>query len=125
MASSDPISKRRLSRHKRALRVRRHLRACGDRPRLVVNKSNKHIYVQIIDDEKAHTVVGLGTMSKEFHNTPLSTKSMDAARELGKRVAEAAIAKGIKKVMFDRGCFHYHGLVRQVSEAAREGGLEF
>ncbi|AEX85280.1 50S ribosomal protein L18 [Marinitoga sp. 1135] len=110
-------------RRKRHLRVRRKVFGTPERPRMVVFKSNKHIYVQIIDDTKGHTLAAASTLDKELNLE--KTWNIDAAKEVGKLVAKRAKEKGIAKVAFDRGGFKYHGKVKALADAAREAGLEF
>lgn len=104
-------------------RVRKKVRGTSDRPRLCVYRSNKHIYSQIINDEEGVTLVAASTLDKEFDLSKTSNK--EAARRVGKLVAQRALAKKIKKVVFDRNGFLYHGRVKELAEGAREGGLEF
>jgi len=92
-----------------------------NRPRLCVSKSNKHLFLQIIDDIKGVTLVSIHDKEVKSGNK----KIMEVAHELGKKIAEKAIAEKIKKVVFDRGKFTYHGIIKAVAEGAREGGLEF
>ena len=102
-------------------RIRRKLAGTEVRPRLNVYRSLNHIYAQVIDDQKGETLVSASTLA-------LTTKTggnVAAAKEIGKAVAEAAVKQGIKKVVFDRGCFLYHGRIKALADAAREGGLEF
>ena len=108
----------RLVRHQR---IRQHLSGTPARPRLNVFRSARHTYAQVIDDAAGHTLAAAG--SREL---PIGTYAKtDAAREVGKLLAERAKAKGIKQVVFDRGGFLYHGRVRALAEGAREEGLEF
>jgi large subunit ribosomal protein L18 len=105
---------------RRRRRVRTALKArAGGRPRLSVHRSGRHIYAQIIDDTKGHTVAAASTLgSKGGSNT-------DAAAKVGKSLAEAAKKAGVTSVVFDRGGFLFHGRVKALADAAREGGLEF
>lgn len=112
-------------RRKRALRVRKHLRGTTAKPRLCVVKSNNHIQAQIIDDEKGVTLVGIATFSKQFRDTEFNRKSKAAARKIGEYLAEAAKSKNIKEVIFDRGPSKYHGVLAELADAARAGGLQF
>lgn len=112
-------------RYKRALRVRKHLRGTSDKPRLCVVKSNKHIQVQLINDEAGTTLGGTATFAKEFQDTDFGKKNKASARKLGERIAEIAKSKNIKEVVFDRGPFKYHGILAELAEAARAGGLQF
>jgi len=109
---------------RRRQRVRTTLRArAGGRPRLSVHRSSRHIYVQLIDDAKGHTVAAASSMEKAFGGK--SGATVAAAAEIGKLIAERAIAAGVTRVVFDRGGSLYHGRVRALAEAAREGGLDF
>jgi len=106
---------------KRRQRVRTQLRArAGGRPRLSVHRSGRHIYAQVIDDANGHTVAAASTLGKDG-----SGAGVTAAAEVGKAVAEAARAAGITTVVFDRGGFLFHGRIKALADAAREGGLEF
>lgn len=109
---------------KRRQRVRSKLRAqVANRPRLSVHRTGRHIYAQIIDDTKGVTVASASTLDKAVKAKNGSTS--DAAADVGKRVAEAAKKAGVTSVVFDRGGFLFHGRVKALAEAAREGGLEF
>lgn len=112
-------------RGKRAQRVRKHLRGTSSKPRLCVVKSNCHIQAQLIDDEAGHTLGGTATFAKEFRNTEFNRKNKASARKLGEQIAEIAKSKNIKEVVFDRGPFKYHGVLAELANAAREGGLQF
>ena len=117
-----------MSSHKFAARKRRHQRlrkrvvGTAERPRLAVYRSNKHIYAQIIDDDKGVTLVSASTQENGFEG---NTGNKAAARIVGKRIAEKALEKGITEVVFDRGGYIYHGRVSELAEGAREGGLKF
>ncbi|MCD7885763.1 MAG: 50S ribosomal protein L18 [Lachnospiraceae bacterium] len=112
----------RLNKHKR---IRNRFSGTAERPRLAVFRSNKHMYVQIIDDTVGHTLVSASTLQKEISSELEQTDTVDAAAYLGKVIAERALEKGIKEVVFDRGGFIYQGKVKALAEAAREAGLEF
>ena len=118
---------RRIGRERRRKRVRQVVTGGGDRPRLSVFRSLKHIYAQLIDDERGVTLVTASTLT-EAVQTELAngghTKT-DASKAVGKVLARLALEKGIKKVRFDRGGYLYHGRVEALAQAAREGGLEF
>ena len=106
--------------------VRRNVkRAAHGRPRLSVFRSSKHIYAQLIDDAKGLTVVAASSMEKAMREQAKTGANIDAAKAVGKLVAQRAIEKGIKDVVFDRGAYLYHGRVKALADAAREGGLEF
>ena len=109
----------RLKRHKR---VRGKISGTPERPRLAVYRSNAHISAQIIDDVNGVTLAAANTTEKEFENYG---GNKEAARAIGKKVAERALAKGIETVVFDRGGYLYHGRVQALAEAARENGLKF
>jgi large subunit ribosomal protein L18 len=119
------LKKRAATRTRRALRVKKKARGDGERLRLAVFKSNRHLYAQLIDDVKGVTLFGLGTMSQEFQGGAFAKKSKAAAKEIGMRIAQFARGEQLAKVVFDRGRFKFHGLVAAVAEGAREGGLEF
>jgi len=111
---------------RRKQRVRRSIRARAyGRPRLSVFRSSKQIYAQIIDDEQGVTVVAASSMEKANRESLKSGANIDAANVVGKLLAERAVAKGIKTVVFDRGAYMYHGRVKALAEGAREGGLDF
>ncbi len=110
-------------RELRHQRLRKHVSGTTERPRLAVFGSLKHIYAQIIDDVKGCTVVSASTMDKDF---AIAAKgNIEAAKEVGKRIAERALAKGVDTVVFDRGGHIYHGRVQALADAAREAGLKF
>ena len=113
---------RKEQRVRRHLRVRTKISGTAERPRLCVYRSNNNLYVQVIDDVKATTLVSASTLDKEI-KTKHSNK--EAAKELGALIAKRALEKDIKTVVFDRGGYIYHGVVKELAEAAREGGLEF
>ncbi|MGA2892033.1 MAG: 50S ribosomal protein L18 [Xanthobacteraceae bacterium] len=107
-------------------RVRGALRqAAGERKRLSVYRSSKHIYAQVIDDDQGVTVVAASSIEKTTRESLKTGASVDAAKAVGKLIAERAKEKGIKDVVFDRGSYLYHGRVKALAEAAREGGLNF
>ena len=109
---------------KRRQRVRTALRAKGgSRPRLSIHRSGRHIYAQVIDDAQGRTVASASSLDKDVRGTTGATA--EAAANVGKRVAERASAAGVTRVVFDRGGFLFHGRVKALADAAREGGLEF
>jgi large subunit ribosomal protein L18 len=111
---------------KRAQRIRRQIKkVAGDRPRLSVHRTSKNIYVQVIDDAKGHTIAAASTLEKDFKAGKKTGADSAAAAAVGKLVAERAIKAGVKDVVFDRGAYIYHGRVKALAEAAREGGLNF
>ena len=109
-------------RIKRHNRVRGKISGTAERPRLCVFRSEKNIYAQIIDDVAGKTLVSASSVEKDFEG---SGSNKEAARKVGKTVAERAVAKGIEDVVFDRGGYIYHGRVQELAEGAREGGLKF
>ena len=119
MVSKADKNVARLRRHKR---VRGKISGTPERPRLDVFRSNMHIYAQIIDDVNGKTLVSASSLEKDFEGFG---GNKEAARKVGKLVAERAKAKGIDTVVFDRGGYIYHGRVAELAEGAREGGLEF
>ncbi|HIC92806.1 MAG TPA: 50S ribosomal protein L18 [Anaerolineae bacterium] len=117
--------KRRLARLRRHRRVRKKVVGTPERPRLSVFRSLKHIYAQIIDDSRGHTLVAASTLDPQLRGQLDGLTKTEQARLVGKLLAERALARGVKKVAFDRGGYKYHGRVKALAEAAREGGLEF
>ncbi len=116
----------RQSINKRALRVRRQVKkVAGDRLRLSVHRSSKHIYAQVIDDTKGHTVAAASSLDKDLKPSLKTGADVAAAAAVGKLVAERAAKAGVKEVVFDRGPYIYHGRVKALADAAREGGLSF
>ncbi len=113
---------RKMERNRRHLRVRTKISGTAERPRLCVYRSNTNLYVQIIDDVAANTIVSCSTLDKDI-KTKHANK--EAAKEIGTMIAKKALEKNIKSVVFDRGGYIYHGVVKELAEAAREGGLEF
>lgn len=110
------------ARVRRHLRIRKKLSGTAERPRLSVFRSERNIYAQIIDDVAQVTLVAASTIDKDFNGVG-SNKA--AAKEVGKLIAQRAIEKGIKSVVFDRGGHIYHGRIQELAEGAREAGLEF
>jgi large subunit ribosomal protein L18 len=113
--------RRKNARTKRVMRVRKSLHGTAVRPRLTVSKTNAHIYVQLIDDDKGITLAGFGTQSKGAK----AAKSKDSARSIGKQIAELAKSRGVNTVLFDRGRYKFHGIVAELAASAREAGLQF
>jgi large subunit ribosomal protein L18 len=111
---------------RRTAKVRRNIRrAAGERARLSVFRSSKHIYAQVIDDEKGETVAAASSLEKDLRGNLKTGANKDAAKAVGKLIAERAAAKGVKDVVFDRGGYLYHGRIKALADAAREGGLNF
>ena len=113
---------RKAERQRRHKRVRTKISGTTECPRLAVCRTNKNIIAQIIDDTKGETLVYVSTMDKSIKT---KKANVEAATEVGKAIAEKALKKNIKTVVFDRGGFIYHGVVKALAEAAREGGLDF
>ena len=113
---------RKMERARRHARVRRKISGTAERPRLCVYRSNTNLYVQVIDDVAGNTLVSASTLDKEV-KTKYSNK--EAAKEVGALIAKRALEKNIKDVVFDRGGYIYHGVVKELAEAARNGGLNF
>lgn len=112
-------------RGKRALRVRKNIHGTATRPRLCVVKTNKHIQVQLIDDDNHVTICSKATFSKDLRNTEFTRKNKSSAAKLGEEIAKIAQEKNIKEIVFDRGPFKYHGILAALAEAARSAGLQF
>ncbi|TPI32745.1 50S ribosomal protein L18 [Mesorhizobium sp. B3-1-9] len=111
---------------RRAQRVRRQLKkVAGERPRLSVHRTSKNIYVQVIDDANGHTLAAASTLEKDLKGSLKTGADTSAAAAVGKLIAERATKAGVKEVVFDRGPYIYHGRVKALAEAAREGGLSF
>ena len=113
------------SRARRHRRIRARVSGSGERPRLNIFRSNKHIYAQVIDDTTGRTLVEASTLDKEFKDLSESGSTVAAAEKVGSMVARRAIEKGVSAVVFDRGGYLYHGRVQALADAAREAGLEF
>lgn len=113
---------RKLERTRRHARVRTKVSGTAERPRLCVFRSNSHLYAQIIDDVAGITLVAASTLDKEVKT---KKSNIEAAKEVGALIAKKAAEKNIKTVVYDRGGYIFHGVVKALAEAAREGGLEF
>lgn len=117
--------------HRSVMRIRRHRRVRkrvvgnSERPRLNVFRSLKHIYAQVIDDSQGHTLVAASTLDPELRTRVQGLTKVEQAKLVGEALAERALAHGLKRVVFDRGGYRYHGRVKALTEAARTGGLEF
>jgi len=122
MANTSP---RLVARLKRKKRIRKNIFGHQERPRLSVFRTAKHIYAQIIDDTKGTTLVAASTLDKEYKDTPVEGKKQDVAKAVGNLLGKRAMDKGIRKVVFDRNGFLFHGRVKALSDGAREAGLEF
>jgi len=116
---------RRLARIRRHARVRKHVSGTSERPRLDVFRSLRHIAAQIIDDTQGRTLVAASTTEAEIRGRVAGMKKSEQARIVGEILAQRAVARGIKQVVFDRGGYMYHGRVKSLADGARAAGLEF
>lgn len=121
----NPVDRRRADRIRRHQRVRKKVLGTTERPRLSVFRSHQHIYAQIIDDLKGHTLVAASTVEADFPKADQYYGNIEAAQKIGARIAKKALEKGIDTVVFDRGGNRYHGRIAALAEAAREQGLNF
>ena len=117
------LKRRKIARRARVFRVRKKLQGTADKPRLTVSKTNAHIYAQLIDDHKGHTLASASTLEADFSDKVGNT--IEGAKQIGQLIAKRALAKSISQVVFDRGGYIYHGRVQACADAAREGGLKF
>jgi len=117
------------TKKRRQLRRRRHVRSkivgTAERPRLTVHRTSKHVYVQLIDDINAVTLAAASSRGKDIRTGLPYGGNIKGSQAIGKKIAEVALAKGIKLAAFDRGHFRYHGRIKALADAAREGGLQF
>ena len=120
MSSTKELHGRRTTRVRHQLRQRN-----SGRPRLSVFRSSKHIYAQIVDDAQGRTLAAASTLEKTLRESLKTGADVTAAKEIGKLIAERAVAAGIEEIVFDRGGYRYHGRVKALAEAAREAGLKF
>ncbi|MEN9975018.1 MAG: ribosomal protein [Verrucomicrobiota bacterium] len=116
------ITNRKSIRRRIHNRIRRKVTGTAARPRLAVHYSNQHIYAQVIDDALGRTLVSASTLDKSFEN---ASSNIDSARNVGRLLAERAQGSNISSVVFDRGGHLYHGKIKALADAAREGGLQF
>lgn len=114
---------RRESRLRRHRRVRKKIHGTAERPRLAVHRTNKHFNMQLIDDDRGHTIAAASSVETDLRSASGST--VDAAAKVGQLIAQRAKAQGVSAVVFDRGGFAYHGRVAAAAQAARDAGLEF
>ncbi len=116
-------------RKQRRIRIKRRyrdaVRGSANRPRLTVFRSLRHLYAQVIDDDRGVTLVSASTLDKETAGNLSSTGNIDAGKRLGEVIAERAKGEGVESVVFDRGGFKYHGVIRAIADGAREAGLKF
>ena len=121
----NQIIRKQKLRSNRQMRVRKLMQGTAAKPRLSVHKSNNHLQVQLIDDDHGVTLGMIAMFSKEFRNTEFAKKSKASAKILGQRIAEIAKEKNVNEVIFDHDCFKYHGILAELADAARAGGLQF
>ena len=115
-----------LKRRKRIkMRIRKNVFGTGDCPRMTVFRSNREMYVQLIDDLNGKTLIAASSLSKKDEEKPAAVNKTEQAKQVGKLIAEKSLEKGIKSVVFDRNGYLYHGRVKALADAAREGGLKF
>ncbi len=119
------MNTREIARQKRKIRIRKKIFGTEARPRLSVFRSAKHIYAQLVVDSNGSTIVAASTVSPEIRNEIATLKKSDAARKVGELIGRKAAEKNIRRVVFDRNGFLYHGRVKALAEGARESGLEF
>jgi len=124
MKKSTQLIEKARRRQRRRFRLRKVVSGTPERPRLVVHRSLRNIEVQVVDDVAGRSLVGLSTLAKELREREFANR-IELGREVGRQVAARARQQGIEKVVFDRGGFLYHGIVKAVAEGAREGGLKF
>ena len=114
-----------VARRRRHIRITKELRGTKARPRLVVFRSKKHIYMQLVDDETHKVLAGFSSLSMCFKEKDIRSGNCHGAKELGRIIAQKVLALGMDKVCFDRAGYRYHGRVKALAEGAREGGLKF
>jgi large subunit ribosomal protein L18 len=112
-------------RERRKFRIRNKISGSGERPRLTVFRSARHIYAQVVDDVDGRTIAAASTLSRDLKGTLDSDTKMDAAKKVGALVAKICLEKKVEKVVFDRNGYLYHGRVKALADAAREAGLNF
>ncbi len=118
-------NRRQSARRRRHRHVRKRVVGSPERPRLAVYRSNRHIYAQVIDDERGVTLASASSLENEMRGELKTGANKDAAAAVGKRVAERAVAAGVSEVVFDRGGYRFHGRLKALADAAREAGLSF
>jgi large subunit ribosomal protein L18 len=114
-----------VARQRRHERIRRHVQGTAERPRLNVFRSLQHVYAQVIDDERGYTLASASTIDPDLREQLDGLNKSQQAARVGQLVAQRALAQGLKKVVFDRGGYPYHGRIKALADGAREGGLEF
>jgi large subunit ribosomal protein L18 len=121
----DKAKEKRLARQRRHKRVRKHVAGTPERPRLCVYRSLQHIYVQVVDDTRGHTLAAASTLDAGVQADLSDKDKTSQAAVVGEVIAKRAQEAGVERVVFDRGGYKYHGRVKSLAEAARKGGLEF
>ena len=116
---------RKVIRHRIHTRIRKRVSGTAERPRLAVHFSGRHVYAQVIDDDAGRTLAAAGTTEEALASKGKAAANLASAQKIGKAVAERLLAKNVDKVVFDRGGTQYHGKVKALADAAREGGLKF
>jgi len=119
------VKDRKEGRARRHRRIRKKVFGLSERLRLSVYRSLNHIYAQIVDDFRGYTVVSASSLDQEFKDKKSHKGNIETARQIGELIAKRALGKGIKKVVFDRSGYLYHGIIKALADAAREAGLEF
>jgi large subunit ribosomal protein L18 len=123
--SATALIKKNEQRARRQKRVRAKMSGTPERPRLSVFRSSQHIYAQVIDDESGKTLAAASTLTKDVRSAVAEVNKTEAAKKVGETIAKACLAQGVKKVVFDRGGYVYHGRVSALADAARKAGLDF
>ncbi len=121
----DKVKIKKIAKQRIRKRVRKKVRGTSERPRVYVFKSNRYLYTQVIDDEKNRVIISASTLEKSFKNENKNFKNIEAAKILGKMLANRLKERKIEKIVFDRGSYPYHGRVKAIAEALREVGLVF
>ncbi len=116
---------KKIGKQRRHDRIRKHVTGTPERPRLTAYRSLNNVYAQIIDDTKGVTLVAASTLDKDIKGTEGHKGNVEAAKKVGQLIAAKATAAGVKKVVFDRSGYRYHGSIKALAEGSREGGLEF
>jgi large subunit ribosomal protein L18 len=114
-----------VSRVRRHKRIRKKISGTSEKPRLAVFRSNRYIYVQLIDDQEGHTLASASSLEKDLREQFKGKVNLEVSKAIGKLIAERATAKGYKSVVFDRGGYIYHGKIKALADSARESGLDF
>lgn len=112
-------------RNKIRRRIRSTITGTAERPRLAIFKSSKHVYLQLINDRESVTITSVSSVSADLQEELADKSKMEAAELIGQTLAKTALDMGIKKVVFDRGGYKYHGIIKSAAEGARDGGLDF